>query len=81
MKANIVTFATILLSMVGTDTNETQTENDSENLLSYLCENNSIEHFIGSVCEVSQNMVSYKRSYLTSLIFAQIVEKDQVKLI
>ena len=67
--------------MVGTETKETQTENDSENLLSYLYENNSIENFIGSVCEVSQNMFSYERSYLTSLIFAQIVEKDQVKLI
>ena len=67
--------------MVGTETKETQTENDSENLLSYLYENNSIENFIGSVCEVSQNMVSYERPYYTSLIFAQIVEKDQVKLI
>ena len=48
--------------------------------MNVIYEQDTAENFIESVCNITQNMVNFENSYLTSLLWKQMEEKDKVKL-
>ena len=45
-----------------------------------IYERNSAENFIEAVCDNTTNMVNFEKSFLISLLWKQVEERDQVKL-
>ena len=82
MRANVVTFARALLSLAGENqTKSCQTDFDSKSLMNEVFEKNTAENTIESICDKSQKMVNYERSFLITKLLKQINEKDKVKLL
>ena len=69
VKKNVLSFATALSNaLVGSESKSCQTMTDSTTM-------------IENICEQTQDMASYEKSYLLSLFWKQIHEIDQVKLV
>ena len=82
LKANVITFATALLSLARcSESKSCQTETEAKHLMDVIYERDSAENFIESVRDCSEKMVNYEKSFLIALLWEQIVEKDWVKLV
>ena len=81
IRANVVLFATSILKIAGGNPSKgCQTDIDANSLMNVIYEQDTAENFIESVCNITQNMVNFEKSYLTSLLWKQMEEKDKVKL-
>ena len=82
LKANVITFATALLSLARcSESKSCQTETEAKHLMDVIYERDSAENFIESVRDCSEKMVNYEKSFLIALLWEQMMEKDRVKLL
>ena len=81
IQSNIITFATALLTVAGGNESKTcQTETEANSLMGVIYERDSAENFVEAVCDNAENMVNFEKSFLISLLWKQMEERDQVKL-
>ena len=72
VKANVISFANALLSLTGVcESKSCQTD----------IERDTSENVINSISEQTQHMANYEKSFLLSIIWKQMHEIDQVKLL
>ena len=82
IRANVISFATALLTIAGgSESKSCQTDIDANNLIGCAYEKDSAENFIEAVCDVTKDMVNYDKFFLISLLWNQMEDKDQVKML